>query len=98
MNAAKAVVHGGTGTNTVSISAAKAMVVLQQGGTDNINGFNLHNGGVLDLRQVLAEVGKTTQLAGLHGTVIDQRLQGHARSDPNECSERTTTVKDGLPT
>ena len=55
MNAAKAVVHGGTGTNTINLgNTAQDSIVLQQGGTDNITGFNLHND-VLDLTQVLAE-------------------------------------------
>jgi VCBS repeat-containing protein len=55
VNAAKAVVHGGTGTNTINLgNTAQDSIVLQQGGTDNITGLNLHND-VLDLRQVLAE-------------------------------------------
>jgi hypothetical protein len=61
VNAAKATVHGpGTGTNTVNLgNTAQDTIVLQQGGTDNINGFNLHSSGVLDLTQVLAEVQKS---------------------------------------
>ena len=59
VNAAKAVVHGGTGTNTINLgNTAQDSIVLQQGGTDNITGFNLHND-VLDLTQVLAEAQKS---------------------------------------
>ncbi len=53
-------VHGGTGANTIILgNTAQDSIVLQQGGTDNISGFNLHNGDVLDLTQVLAEAGKS---------------------------------------
>jgi VCBS repeat-containing protein len=59
VNAAQAVVHGGTGTNTINLGAtSQDGIVLQQGGTDNINGFKLSND-VLDLRQVLAEAQKS---------------------------------------
>jgi VCBS repeat-containing protein len=59
VNAAQAVVYGGTGTNTINLGdTAQDRIVLQQGGTDNINGFNLNND-VLDLRQVLAEAQKS---------------------------------------
>ncbi len=60
VNAAKATVHGGPGTNTVTLgNTAQDTIVLQQGGTDQISGFNLHNGDVLDLTQVLAEAQKS---------------------------------------
>ena len=52
-------VYGGPGTNAVSISQATApkdvSVVLQQGGVDQLLGFSVPNGDVLDLRQALAE-------------------------------------------
>jgi Ca2+-binding RTX toxin-like protein len=65
VNAAKAVLHGGAGTNTITLgNTAQDTIVLQQGGTDQISGFNLRNGDVLDLTQVLAEAGKTGFSAG----------------------------------
>jgi Ca2+-binding RTX toxin-like protein len=59
VNGAKSVIYGGTGANTIRLNGSQQTVVLQQGGTDNITGFNLHNGDVLDLTQVLAEAGKS---------------------------------------
>lgn len=55
VNGAGSTIYGGPGANTVTIHGAKESIVLQQGGVDQINGFNLHNGDVLDLSQVLAE-------------------------------------------
>ncbi len=51
---AQSTIWGGTGTNTITLNGAQETVVPQQGGTDNISGFNLHND-VLDLTQVLKE-------------------------------------------
>jgi Ca2+-binding RTX toxin-like protein len=70
VNAAQAVVHGGTGTNTINLGAAKESIVLQQGGTDNISGFNLHND-VLDLTQVLAEAQKSFSASALQTLISD---------------------------
>ncbi len=58
VNGAKSTVYGGTGTNTITLHGAQETVVAQQGGTDQISGFNLHND-VLDLTQVLAEAQKS---------------------------------------
>jgi hypothetical protein len=58
-NGAPSTVYGGTGTNTITLHGAPDTVVLEQGGTDNISGFKLGNGDVLDLRQVVAEAQKT---------------------------------------
>ena len=53
-------IYGGPGTNTVNIGQGAAApkdvsVVLQQGGVDQLLGFSVQNGDVLDLRQALAE-------------------------------------------
>ena len=59
VNAAQTTVYGGTGSNTINLgNTAKDTIVLQQGGTDQISGFNLKND-VLDLTQVLAEAQKS---------------------------------------
>jgi hypothetical protein len=66
VNAAQAVVHGGTGTNTINLgNTANDSIVLQQGGTDNISGFNLHTD-VLDLTQVLAEAQNSFSASDFH--------------------------------
>jgi hypothetical protein len=57
-NGAKSTIWGGTGTNRITVNGSQQAVVLQQGGTDTISGFNLKND-VLDLTQVLAEVQKS---------------------------------------
>jgi VCBS repeat-containing protein len=64
---AKSTIWGGTGTNTITLKGAQERVVLQQGGTDNISGFNLHND-VLDLRQVLAEALKSFSVSDFQVT------------------------------
>ena len=53
-------IYGGPGTNFVNIGQGAASpkdvsVVLQQGGVDQVRGFSVQNGDVLDLRQALAE-------------------------------------------
>jgi hypothetical protein len=48
-------IYGGPGTNGITLDGNGETVVLQQGGLDQISGFGLHNGDVLDLSQVLAE-------------------------------------------
>ncbi len=48
-------IYGGPGTNAIKLRGSHETVVLQQGGLDQISGFDLHNGDLLDLRQVLAE-------------------------------------------
>ncbi len=56
VNAANAVIYGGTGTNTINLgNTAQDTIVLQQGGLDQIYGFNLRSSGQLDVSQVLAE-------------------------------------------
>lgn len=56
-NGAKSTIYGGTGTNTITLHGAHETVALQQGGTDQISGFKLHGGDVLDLSPALAEAG-----------------------------------------
>jgi Ca2+-binding RTX toxin-like protein len=51
----KSTIYGGSGTNGVTLNGNQETVVLQQGGQDQISGFSLHNGDILDLSQVLAE-------------------------------------------
>ena len=58
VNGAKGTVYGGSGSNTITFNGAQETVVLEQGGTDTISGFNLKND-VLDLTQVLAEAQKS---------------------------------------
>ena len=63
VGAAKATIYGGTGTNTITLGdTAQDSIVLQQGGLDQIFGFNLTNGDQLDLRQALAESMLTASL------------------------------------
>ena len=68
VNAAKATVYGGVGSNTINLgNTAQDTIVLEQGGTDNISGFNLKND-VLDLTQVLAEAQKSFKPADFQVT------------------------------
>jgi hypothetical protein len=48
-NGSGSTLYGGTGTNRIRLNGDHETVVLQQGGTDRITGFNLCGGDVLDL-------------------------------------------------
>jgi Ca2+-binding RTX toxin-like protein len=69
VHGAKSVIYGGSGTNTITLRGSHETVVLQQGGVDDVFGFNLHNGDVLNLKQVFAEAqidirGEISKIAG----------------------------------
>ena len=55
-DASGSTLYGGPGTNVIRVNgSAQETIVLQQGGTDIVTGFDPQNGDVLDLRQALAE-------------------------------------------
>ena len=76
-------VYGGPGRNNVVIEAGAKDVslVLQQGGVDQVTGFSVQNGDVLDLRQALAEsqlnLGGDFGKLGSYARVVDSG--GNAR-------------------
>jgi len=78
VTAAKVVVYGGAGNNTINLGSntAQTRIMLQQGGVDQINGFNLHNGDVLDFSTLLAET--RVSLADLNslGTYLQVSASG----------------------
>ena len=55
-DASGSTLYGGPGRNVIRVNgSAQETIVLQQGGTDIVTGFDPQNGDVLDLRQALAE-------------------------------------------
>ncbi len=86
-------VYGGPGTNTVVISQATApkdvSLVLQQGGVDQVTGFSVQNGDVLDLRQALAE--SQLNLGGDFG-----KLSSYARVIDNDGNARLLLYPGGI--
>jgi len=55
VDGSRSVIYAGPGTNKITLDGSGQTVVLQQGGLDQISGFNLHNGDIVDLSQALAE-------------------------------------------
>jgi Cadherin-like domain/RTX calcium-binding nonapeptide repeat (4 copies) len=54
-NGNNSVIDAGPGNNLITLNGNRETIVLQQGGVDQISGFQLHNGDVLDLSQMLAQ-------------------------------------------
>jgi hypothetical protein len=73
--------------------AARESIVLQQGGTDQVFGFNLHNGDLLDLRQALAEaqlnLGGDFSKLGSYAQVTDSGRNATLSFNPNGIASGT---------